>query len=195
MHSTCTHITYFHFLHSFLCSKINAGSIGDILYGRADISFNGRFIQEYDSTEIEFMFSTNADKMCVIAPAAERVPQWMAIFKCYNVYVWILLPVVTSICGGFWFLLKYWNYKKRQCYYNGNSVEDVNDGDNDTDHYNDGGRHDENVNVCRVLGHIWMIMLGATTTMPMQTMERLFVGSCLLTNLIIIGTFQVCYIL
>lgn len=145
-----------------------SGSIGEILYGRADVSMNGRFIQEYDSPEIEFLFTVSADKMCVIAPAAERIPQWMAIFKCFNVYVWILLPVVTTLCGGFLFILKLWGRSKR-------NFTGIND----------------KFSFGSVMVQIWVIMMGGTTDLPARTMERAFVGSCLLTNVIIIGTFQV----
>lgn len=106
--------------------------------------------------------------MCVIAPAAERVPQWMAIFKCFNVYVWILLPVVTCLCGGFWFMLKLWAFKKRR--FTG---------------------ADDKLSFCEVMIEAWIIMLGASTPLPSRTMERTFVGSILLANVIIIGTFQV----
>lgn len=129
---------------------------------------NGRFIQEYDSPEIEFLFTVSADKMCVIAPAAERIPQWMAIFKCFNVYVWILLPVVTTLCGGFLFILKLWGRSKRK-------FTGIND----------------SFSFGSVMVQIWVIMMGGTTDLPARTMERAFVGSCLLTNVIIIGTFQV----
>lgn len=115
------------------------------------------------------MFSVSADKMCVIAPAAERIPQWMAIFKCFHVYVWILLPILTCLLGGFWFILKFWAYQKRT--FTGLT---------------------EKASFYDILVQIFMIMLGASTTLPMRSMERYFVGSCLMANVIIIGTFQVC---
>lgn len=147
---------------------MRTGSIGDVLYGRSDASFNGRFIQEYDSDEIEFMYAVNADQMCVIAPAAERIPQWMAIFKCFHLYVWISLPIVTCLCGVFWFLLKLWAYSKRQ--FTGLT---------------------ERWTFYEILVQILMVLLGASILMPMRSMERFFVGSCLMANVIIIGTFQV----
>lgn len=147
---------------------MDTGSIGDVLYGRAEASFNGRFIQEYDSDEIEFMYAVSADQMCVIAPAAERIPQWMAIFKCFHLYVWILLPIVICLCGAFWFLLKIWAQRKRQF-------------TSETQHWT----------FYEVLVQSVMVFLGASIIMPMRSMERFFVGSCLMASIIIIGTFQV----
>lgn len=166
----CTTGTYilFNAFKRFTFDCTYTGSLGDVLYSRADISFNGRFIQEYDSNNIEFSFAVNADKMCVIAPAAERIPQWMAIFKCFNVYVWALLPIVTGICGGFWYILKQWD-RHIHCYLG----------------------HSKKSDLCMVMQQIWNVMLGAITPMPRRLMERILVGSCLMANLIIVGAFQV----
>lgn len=39
---------------------------------------------------------------------------------------------------------------------------------------------------------MWVIMLaGASNPLPYRSIERIFVGSCLLTSIIISGTFQV----
>lgn len=41
---------------------------------------------------------------------------------------------------------------------------------------------------------MWKVMLlGATSYKPFQTVERLFLGICLVANVIIAGTFQVCF--
>lgn len=115
--------------------------------------------------------------MCIIAPAAERIPQWTAIFKCFDVYVWISLLTTTFISGCFWFLLKCWYY-----YYSDKKFGKTNTAS---------GRMQGVFSFRIVLGDIWKIMLGATTRMPKRNMERIFIGACLLANLIIVGTFQV----
>ena len=57
------------------------GAIGDIVYGRADISMNGMFIKIYGSDKILFTHSAYSDKMCVIVPKANRIPKWMTILR------------------------------------------------------------------------------------------------------------------
>lgn len=54
------------------------------------------------------MFPVFNDKFCVIAPKAQQIPQWIAIFRCFNVYVWILIVIINMACGYIWYLLKRW---------------------------------------------------------------------------------------
>ena len=118
------------------------------------------------------MFPVYADRVCIIAPAAERVPQWMGIFKCFSLNVWISLPVVTCFCGFVWYFIKVWNVYKRKKFRKNPNEQNY-------------------VYFSRVFIQTWMVMLGETTTMPEQGAERLFIATCLLANVIIIGTFQV----
>lgn len=82
--------------------------MGDVLYGKAYASFNARFIRDYGTDDIEFMTPVYFDKFCIIAPKASKIPEWMAIFKCFNVYVWCMIVVINTACGYFWYLLKRW---------------------------------------------------------------------------------------
>lgn len=85
--------------------------MGDVLYRKALVCFSARFMTEYGTDDIEFMFPVYFDKFCIIAPKALKIPQWMAIFKCFNVYVWGLIVIANSICGYFWYLLKQWGLR------------------------------------------------------------------------------------
>lgn len=187
---------------SVLPNNTFTGTLGDVLYGKAEASFNARFLLDYGTAQIEFMFPVLGDKMCVIAPAAQKIPQWTAIFKCFSVNVWITFAAVTCLCGGFWFLLK-------KCKFHGELQEAVQpipkknwtafderhhplDTDSKHEHDIDRGvfvRH--LLKIHEVLVPIWMVMLGATTIMPERTMERIFISSCLLAHVIILGTFEV----
>lgn len=82
------------------------GTMGAVLYRNTFASFNGRFVRNYGTDEIEHMFPHFFDKLCIVAPKALKIPQWMAIFKCFSITVWISLLIVTCICGWFWFVLK-----------------------------------------------------------------------------------------
>lgn len=97
-----------------LCSKPNllaiesfiSGTIGAVLNGETYASLNGRFMSDYGTTNIEYMFPYYFDKLCIISPKALKIPQWMAIFKCFSMSVWIAILLVNCCCGLFWFLLK-----------------------------------------------------------------------------------------
>lgn len=182
---------------SVLPNNTFTGTLGDVLYGKAEASFNARFLLDYGTAQIEFMFPVLGDKMCVIVPAAQKIPQWTAIFKCFSVKVWITFAVVTCFCGSFWFVLK-------QCRFHGNagaieknrSVFDDRHHplDSDTVKLNESERGacvTALLKINEVFVPIWMVMLGATTMMPERTVERLFISSCLLAHVIILGTFEV----
>lgn len=87
------------------------GSIGSVLHGKVFASFNGRFVKDYETTEVQYMFPYFFDKLCIIAPSATKVPGWMAIFKCFSAHVWLIILFVNGLCGIFWFWFKRFNIK------------------------------------------------------------------------------------
>lgn len=94
-----------------LYETLLTGSIGSVLESKVFASFNGRFMTEYDTNDIDYMFPYYFDKVCVIAPKSLKIPEWMAIFTCFTEPVWFSLLVVNCVCGLFWFLLKRSNIK------------------------------------------------------------------------------------
>lgn len=84
------------------------GSLGDVLYRRVYASFNGRFVGDYGTDDLEYMYPVFFDKFCIIAPKALKIPEWMAIFKCFDMTVWSLIIIVNVLCGYFWYILKRW---------------------------------------------------------------------------------------
>lgn len=186
---------------SVLPNNTFTGTLGDVLYGEAEVSFNARFLLDYGTAQIEFMFPVLGDKMCIIAPSAQKIPQWTAIFKCFSVNVWITFATITCLCGCFWFLLRKCQIKisvsnqhktlrhtiverRPHIPFKANIENHIKDGHNNTV-----ARYITQVQ--DVLVPIWMIMLGASTIMPERSMERLFISSCLLAHVIILGTFEV----
>lgn len=79
--------------------------------GRADVSFIGHFVNDYGTDEIEYIFPHFFDKLCIVAPKAPKIPEWMAIFQCYDITVWLSLLVMNCLCGWFWFTLKQTNFR------------------------------------------------------------------------------------
>lgn len=87
------------------------GSIGSVLHSKVVASFNGRFLTDYDTNDVDYMFPHSFDRLCIIAPKALKIPQWRCIFECFSIPVWIYLLCVNSISGLFWFWLKRANIK------------------------------------------------------------------------------------
>lgn len=158
-----------------LHNKSFIGSLGDVVHKRADVAFNSRFVIDYATDEIDFMFPVLGERVCVIAPSALQIPQWTAIFKCFSLTVWIALWTVATLSGFFWFSLKKvhrFAFRRRKGKKKTFSARDL-------------------LDLRSTVVKVWIIMLGAPIEMPARNMERLFVATCLVLNLIIAGTFQV----
>lgn len=146
------------------------GGIGDVISQRIDAAMNSRFIVDYDTNDIDFVYPVFSDKYCVIAPGALKVPQWLAIFHIFDINVWILILVVDVLCALIWYFLKTVREHIR-----GELIF--------TDR-----RHNRFADITM---STFNVMTAYPTRMPIETLERIFVASCLMSNLIIVGTFQV----
>lgn len=80
--------------------------MGDILYRRAFMSFNARFISDYGTNEIEYMYPIFLDRVCFICPKSLRFPEWMAILRCFSVNVWKTIIILNFGLGCVWYFLK-----------------------------------------------------------------------------------------
>lgn len=149
--------------------------MGDVLYRRADANLNGRFIIDYGSKEIEFIHPVFSDQFCVIAPSALPIPGWKAIFRCYSIGVWSGILATVFLCTGYWHFLKKWEIKM-DLHENARTVSNL--------------KHFK-LNII-FTDMIMLITGGALQYKPLRAMERIFIGSCLIFNIIIAGTFQVC---
>lgn len=160
---------------TLLENKTFTGSLGDILYDRADFAYNSRFVIDYGTEEIEFLFPVLGEKVCVIAPSSPKIPEWTAIFKCFRISVWVALFSIATFSGFFWFLLKkiyHLTFRRRKRNRKKFSARDL-------------------LTLRASIIKVWTIILGAPIHMPIRNMERFFISTCLVTNLIIAGTFQV----
>lgn len=157
------------------------GSFGDVVDLRADISFNGRFLMTYETEDIELMVPILSDKVCVVAPSFKRKPQWKAIFNCFDVYFWITFFAITAFSSIVFALLKYHQEKQERRILH------------DTLLYRDFKNLvvEDDIKVKDIVYATWQVMIGMNAVMPFGTIERLLIGSCLLANIIIGGSFEV----
>lgn len=102
-----------------------------------------------------------------------KVPQWMAIFKCFSMGLWFLIVFINTMCGYVWYLLKSWTNK---LFFDTRSTPT--------------SRELDRMSVISI--EMWIIMLGgASKRLPIRSMERIFLTVCLVSNIIIAGSFQV----
>lgn len=148
------------------------GAIGDILGDRADIAFNSRFIIDYDTKNIDFIYPVFSDRFCIIVPSALKIPGWKAIFRCFHYSVWILILVVDLVCALFWYFLKRTTMIKTLMFRSRSTLHKI-------------------PSVTNVTLDMLLLMTSSPIVIPHRTKERMFIGSCLIANIVIVGTFQV----
>lgn len=147
--------------------------MGDVLYRLADANFNGRFIIDYESDEIEFLNPVFSDKFCIIAPSALQIPSWMSIFRCYSVGVWSLILATLLVCTILLHFLRKWEAKMNL---NANLT----------------GKMKRRFKLNIVFTDMILVFTGGPIeNRPFRANERIFIGFCLIFNIIIAGTFQV----
>ncbi|XP_063924686.1 uncharacterized protein LOC135138639 [Zophobas morio] len=81
------------------------GSLGVIANGEAQISANGRFIMDYDTTAIEFTVPYDTDKMCPVVPKSKMIPNWLNSFHCFTTRTWLALYSTFCICIVLWYFI------------------------------------------------------------------------------------------
>lgn len=156
------------------------GAIGDILYGRADVAFNSRFLINYGTTDIEYMVPILGEKFCVIIPASKR-PQWKAIMNCFDIYFWVTFIVITSASSIIFAVIKYFQeIQERRVLHDSLLYQEFKN-----------MVVEEKIKVKGIIVATWQVMFGMNASLPFGTIERLLIGSCLLANVIIGGSFGV----
>lgn len=158
------------------------GAIGDVMEGRADMAFNSRFLIIYGAYNTHSMVPILADYVCVVIPAAEKTPQWKAIFRCFDAYFWFTFIFITSISGAILSFLKFYHEKqKRRVLHDSYLYKD----------YKNLIGEEKRIEVENKIWTIVNVMAGVVTNLPIETIERLLIGSCLLAHIIIGGSFGV----
>lgn len=160
------------------------GTLGDILYGRADAAFNSRFLIEYSSTDIEYLLPTLGDKVCVVAPAAQKIPQWRSIFRYFDAYFWLAFLVAGAVATAthVWFnryeVMRQRKRLRRSVFYAEFKRFAV----------------EKRFSVRKIYMTVVKAIIGMSTSLPFVSRERLVIGACLLANRIISGHFEVTYL-
>lgn len=147
-------------------TKIFVGSAGDVLYHRAAINMNARFMKYYDTYELAFTYPVSTDMICIVVPKSLEIPQWQMLFHCFRGLVWASFVLLCIFCACFWYGIQLWyrRYLKRT----GGATLGV-----------------LQLHMCLLMTSYPIINLGKTGA------EKMFLAGCLIFSVIIIGTFQV----
>ncbi|PNF15817.1 hypothetical protein B7P43_G09893 [Cryptotermes secundus] len=138
------------------------GAIGDIVYGKADISMNGIFIKPYGSDKILFTHNAYSDQVCIIVPKAKRMPKWLAVFGPLDSAVALSVLGLYTINVCFYFLI---NQTRR--YYQSNLLE-------------------SNITWSIILMEMFCPFVSLPLTrMPVVSSQRIFLGTCLIFGLVL----------
>lgn len=157
------------------------GTLGDLMYGRAQISFNSRFFLYYGTKDIRYMFPTIGDKVCVIAPTAQKPPKWKAIFKCFDKFVWFSFIFMTAFTSIIYSLVKFYREK--------NEMRIL----RESMFYKDFKNIiiEKEIQMQNASEVVCKTIFGMITKLPDGTVERFLIGSCLLFNIVIAGSLSV----
>jgi hypothetical protein len=82
------------------------GSTGDIVYDRADISFNSRFLRYDYINDVDFTYPHDKEGFCIIVPKAERIPEYLCLFLPFHPVLWLACGVSIIVTATFWYLTK-----------------------------------------------------------------------------------------
>ncbi|EEZ99874.1 hypothetical protein TcasGA2_TC002656 [Tribolium castaneum] len=81
------------------------GSLGYVVYDLVDLVANGMFVTDHENVNFEYTCVYFHDKISVVAPKAARIPQWLAIFKCFQWQTWISFIFTCGVSLLFCFLV------------------------------------------------------------------------------------------
>jgi hypothetical protein len=77
------------------------GSTGDIAYGRADISFNSRFVRSDYINDVDFTYPHDKEGFCIIVPKAERIPEYLCLVLPFHPILWLACGVSIIVTATF----------------------------------------------------------------------------------------------
>ncbi|PNF27524.1 hypothetical protein B7P43_G02897 [Cryptotermes secundus] len=83
------------------------GSTGDIVYNRADVSFNSRFLRYDYMNDIDFTYPHDKEGFCIIVPKARQVPEYLRLFLPFSSVLWIAYGATVMVTATFWYCTEF----------------------------------------------------------------------------------------
>jgi hypothetical protein len=86
---------------------IVTGSTGDIVYNRADISFNSRFLRYDYMNDIDFTYPHDNECFCIIVPKTTQIPEYLRLFLPFSFILWIACGASVMVTATFWYFTEF----------------------------------------------------------------------------------------
>jgi hypothetical protein len=80
------------------------GSIGDVAYNRADVSFNSQFLRSDYINDVDFTYPHDKEGFCIIVPKSRRISKFMYLFLPFHSTLWLACGVSIVVIATFWYL-------------------------------------------------------------------------------------------
>lgn len=77
------------------------GSLGNVVRGEVDISFNSRFLAMYGVSGFNFLYYISSDSLCAIIKRSDEIPLWLFPYDVYSFIMWSILLTTLVIVGIF----------------------------------------------------------------------------------------------
>ena len=84
---------------------VSKSAMTDVMEGKTVYSANSRFVMTFRDVDVEWTVTHIADALCMLAPGALKVPNWMSLFNCFNTLSWILISVTFVVCMVVWYFI------------------------------------------------------------------------------------------
>ncbi|KAF7419096.1 hypothetical protein HZH68_001749 [Vespula germanica] len=136
------------------------GTLGDIVYGRAEVTFASFFVKTYgkSNNNFEFTIQTGYDSICVFVPKARKIPKWLRIHHMFEPSIWlcsIISPIMVYLMCYVLLL-----FTRRKIYSH-----------------------------AKLAYKIFQFAIGYPTKLPRSCLERILLSTLSITNVIMAGLF------
>lgn len=139
-----------------------SGSVKDLVTGKADIAFNGHFLQNYGIDEVEMTRYVYMDKLCFVTAMPSFKSHYTVIIHIFSRSVWVCLAIVYFLI----IIVYYMILKLTQTKQHKHKFKDL-------------------------FLHVYAIfIIGASTLKTNQSSQKLLIGAVLLGVMILNNTFQ-----
>lgn len=139
-----------------------SGSVKDLVTGKADIAFNGHFLQNYGIDEVEMTRYVYMDKLCFVTAMPSFKSHYTVIIHIFSHSVWVCLAIVYFLI----IVVYYTILKLTQTKQNKHKFTDL-------------------------FLHVYSIfIIGASTLKTNRSSQKILIGAVLLGVMILSNTFQ-----
>lgn len=69
------------------------GTLGDVAYGRSDVGFNSRLVDEKEQHHLESLYPVHYEVICILYPKSTASPPYLNLVRAFGVSIWAVLTI------------------------------------------------------------------------------------------------------